>query len=154
MHKLKLLLFLAAAFLLSCTTQNECKQQAAANKVDVRFYLAELQPDDTLLARTDPETGDAIYLHPQPITTTTDIVKADIGMDQFGNAALNIRLNEAATKKMRSATRNHIGKPAVIMIDNNIVVTAEIKSALSSSFQIAGAMNEQEVKAMRDKLVQ
>ena len=55
---------------------------------------------------------------------------------------------------MRTATSKHINKPAVITVDDEIVVVAQIRSPLNQAFQISGDFTDEQIDEMLKKLKQ
>ncbi|MEM6258456.1 MAG: hypothetical protein AAGI37_09100 [Planctomycetota bacterium] len=123
-------------------------------EIDIAFYLAEQEEDKSLVRRLNPETSEPIYLHPTALIETKDIVGARKDPGEFGQPVLTVFLDENAGYRIKTATSKHINKPAVITVDDEIVVVAQIRSPLDHGFQISGDYTDEQIDEMLKKLKQ
>jgi hypothetical protein len=109
----------------------------AAIRFEVR--LAEDRPAPGLRAARVARSNRTVYLHPEIVVTNTDIASSRVipggSPSQFG---IDVQLNSAGAEKMRQATMSHLGKPVAILIDGNVVIAPNIKSAIGAAAVITG----------------
>jgi SecD/SecF fusion protein len=71
-----------------------------------------------------------------------------------GNASsqfwIDVRLNAAGANKMRTATREHLGKPVAILIDGDVVAAPTLKSAIGDAAVISGDFTQAEAQRIAD----
>ncbi|PUA20567.1 protein translocase subunit SecD [Glaciimonas sp. PCH181] len=83
-----------------------------------------------------------VILYKDPVLTGDYISNASVSFDQNHQPAVSIDLNGDGGRKMRSATRDKVGKAmAVVLFEKGkgeVLTVATIQSELGSSFQITG----------------
>jgi len=135
-----------------CSSRIEASNTSSA--LDIRFYLAEETANKGLIERCRPDSDQKIYLHPEPIVRTQDIIAASKAMGEFGQPVLMVSLNGSASERLFEATKQHINKPAAIEVDGDIVVVATLRAALSHGFHIVAGWDAETIDAMLKKLKQ
>ena len=117
----------------------------AAIRFEVR--LAEDHPSDGLRGERIAGSTRVVYLHPEIIVTNDDIAQSRVvpgdGSSRFGVA---VEFNAAGAEKMRQATASHVGRPAAILIDGEVVTAPVLRSPISTSAVISGDYTEAEAE--------
>ncbi len=84
---------------------------------------------------TVPVTTNSIF---ESIITSDDIVEVYTYRDQFDSLVLGFRLNPRAADAFSDYTENHIGSPMSIVVDNVVVSSPIIQSALADEGLVQG----------------
>lgn len=88
-----------------------------------------------------------VLLKKQVIFTGDCIIDATAGFDEYQRPSVNIRLNSAGSRAMRSMSRINIGKPMAMVLfergKGEVLTVATIQSELSDRFQITGQFTPQ-----------
>ncbi|RKP51056.1 protein translocase subunit SecD [Trinickia fusca] len=83
-----------------------------------------------------------VLLRKQVIFTGDSIIDASAGFDEHQRPSVNIRLNSAAGRAVRSVSRDNIGKPMAMVLfekgKGQVLTVATIQSELGDRFQITG----------------
>ncbi|MCX4160370.1 MULTISPECIES: protein translocase subunit SecD [Paraburkholderia] len=83
-----------------------------------------------------------VLLRKQVIFTGDRIIDASAGFDEHQRPSVNIRLDSAGGRAIRSVSRDNIGKPmAMVLFEKNkgeVLTVATIQSELGDRFQITG----------------
>lgn len=81
-----------------------------------------------------------------PVITGQDLKTAYVGVDQFGQPAVNFELKSEAAKKFEEFTEKNIGKRLAIVLDEKVVSAPVIRSKISDKGQITGNFTAQEAQ--------
>lgn len=117
--------------------------------VAVRFEvkLAEEKPAAGLSEAKIAGTDRLVYLHPESIVTNSDISRAYIiQVNHSSQYNVGVEFNPSGTEKARAATSSHIGKPAAILLDGQVVMTATIRGPIAESAVISGNFSKAEAE--------
>ncbi|TKC91056.1 protein translocase subunit SecD [Trinickia terrae] len=86
--------------------------------------------------------GLTVLLRKQVIFTGDSIIDASAGFDEHNRPSVNIRLNSAGGRAVRSVSRDNIGKPMAMVLfekgKGQVLTVATIQSELGDRFQITG----------------
>ena len=74
------------------------------------------------------------------------------GMDEVGRPTVNYRLDAKGAALMSGLTRPNIGRPMAVLIDDKVLTTPNIRSALRNDVQISGDFSEAEINYLRDTM--
>jgi hypothetical protein len=117
----------------------------AAVRFEVR--LAETQPGAGLREAQISGTDRFVYLHDEVVVTNADIERCTA---VTGNGAsrynIGIEFNAAGARKMREATANHVGRPAAILIDGEVVMAPTVRVPIGASAVIDGDYSKAEAE--------
>ena len=142
------LMVIAASFLGALAWSLFIRDLQAAVRFEVR--LAEDRPAPGLREAKISGSDRTVYLHEEVIVTNSDIAAARVvrgdGPSQYGG---NVEFNAAGAEKMKSATRNHIGKPVAILIDGQVIVAPLVRSIIGGS----AVVNGNYTKAQAERIV-
>ena len=81
-----------------------------------------------------------------PVITGQDLKTAYVGVDQFGQPAVNFELKSEAAEKFGEFTQKNIGKRLAIVLDNKVVSAPVIRSRISDRGQITGNFTAEEAQ--------
>ena len=117
----------------------------AAVRFEVR--LAETQAAPDLLEAGVEASGNVVYLHREVVVTNDDIARAHVvDGDRPSSFAIAIEFTPEGAEKMRHATAAHIGRPAAILIDGNVVMAPVVRAPIGASAMITGNYTQAEVE--------
>jgi preprotein translocase subunit SecD len=130
-----------------------CGERAAP----VRFELFEAQsaPAAGLASISDPATGKTFYLPAVPIISNSDVRRADTGLDQFGNPAVELYLTAKGAQAMTTATRPYEERPIVlvVLVDSKFQVSYDVKTTTYDGVIITGKFPNAEAKAVAEGIM-
>jgi preprotein translocase subunit SecD len=117
----------------------------AAVRFEVR--LAEDAPAAGLREVRVPDSGRAIYLHPDVVVGNADIARAEIVQGNEASVFLvSVTFTPEGARKMSAATQNHIGKPVAILIDDELVMAPTLRSAIGGQAEINGNYSREQAE--------
>jgi preprotein translocase subunit SecD len=115
------------------------------SKVELRF--AETKPDDGLREVTIKGKIDRIYLHVEAVVTGAEVLEARVVSNQGSDFfEINIRFTEEGATKMAEATKGQIGKLLALVIDDHVIVAAQVTSIIKEECQITGQLTKEEAE--------
>jgi protein-export membrane protein SecD len=105
-------------------------------------------PDDVLLP--DEERGGSVLVHKEVLVSGDDLADAYAGFDnQTGQPAVMFTLNGKGAAAFARVTRENIGKPFAIILDNKVVSAPVIRSEIPGGHgQITGHFSQEEVNRL------
>jgi SecD/SecF fusion protein len=94
-----------------------------------------------LYSEDDPPV--AYLVQRQPMLSNVDIADAQATVEpQNDSGTVTIKLNEEATGRFARSTQSNIGKPVAIVLDDQIIATVELTTAIpNGSVDIAGVLS-------------
>jgi hypothetical protein len=117
----------------------------AAVRFEVR--LAEEQPAPGLREVRMPGSDRVIYLHQEIVVTNADIERSTLVQgDSPSRFGVSVEFNAAGARKMREATANHVGRPAAILIDGDVVMAPTVRVSIGTSAVINGDFSRAEAE--------
>jgi TonB family protein len=105
--------------------------------------LAEREPVGGLVQATGPD-GARIYLHSPAVATAADVTDASVIDGGSSGFSVAIRFSDAASARMASATRPHLGRPVAILLDSRVVAVATVRTPISDRAVLTGHFSEEE----------
>ncbi len=122
--------------------------------VDTSMSAAEAQlqgvpPDDALLPDAE-HPGSSILVHKEVIVSGDDLSNAYAGYDnRSGEPAVDFEFNSRGAAAFARVTRENVGKPFAIILDNKVVSAPVIRTAIEGGRgQITGNFNQAEVNRL------
>jgi len=111
---------------------------------------------DTTRKPTPPGTvrlysqdGTAYAIKQQVIISGDMLVNASPGVNQYGQAVVNIRFNNIGAKKFADITKKNVGKPFAIVLDGKVITAPVIRTAiLGGTAEISGSFTTQSASDM------
>lgn len=96
--------------------------------------------------RLPEDKGENSYVIRNKVMIEGDLlVDARPGFSQSGQSVVNIRFNNQGAKKFGDITKNNVGKPFAIVLDNKVLTAPVIRSAiLGGTAEISGSFSTQE----------
>lgn len=89
--------------------------------------------------RVKDEDGRPLILKRQAILTGDLLNNATTGFNQYRQPVVNIRFNNLGAKKFADVTRNNVGKPFAIVLDNTVLTAPVIRTPiLGGAAEISG----------------
>ena len=109
-------------------------------------------PDDMLLPDAE-HPGRKILLHKEVIVSGDDLVNAYAGYDNraggIGERAVDFEFNSKGAASFARVTRENIGKPFAIVLDNKVISAPVIRSEIPGGRgQITGNFSQEEVNRL------
>lgn len=86
------------------------------------------------------------YVAPECVVTERDIVDAQAGNDNRGMPAVLVSLSPSGADRLAAFTRDQIGKPLAILVDDELVTAPIIHSEFSSAAMITGDFTRERVE--------
>jgi hypothetical protein len=109
----------------------------AAVRFEVR--LAEDGPAAGLREARVSGSDRVIYLHQEVIVTNSDVAQCRVVQgDNASRFGVAVEFNAAGAQRMRQATASHIGKPAAVLIDGEVVTAPVIRAPIGALGLISG----------------
>lgn len=120
---------------------------AALAAVAVEVRLAEEQPAAGLREMKVPGSDRLVYVHREVVVSNADIAQAEV-VESGTPARFNVAIEFTpdGTKNMTAATAGHIGRPLVILLDDQVVMAPMLRSAIGSSAVITGDFSRAEAE--------
>lgn len=123
----------------------------AAMRFEVR--LAEDKPSHGLDEVRVGGSGRSIYLHKEDVVTNSDIRAAKvIEGDSRLQYWISIEFSTEGARKMRAATRNHIGRPIAILLNGQVTAAPVVRTSVDSAARITGNFTKEEAQKIVDGL--
>jgi preprotein translocase subunit SecD len=106
-------------------------------------------PGNDVLPSQDKEESHIAYyaVKKQAIVSGENLVDAQPGFDQYNRPIVSIRFDSLGAKKFGDATKNNVGKPFAIVLDNKVLSAPRINEPiLDGHAQISGSFTVQEAQ--------
>ncbi|MBA2127542.1 protein translocase subunit SecD [Hyphomicrobium methylovorum] len=102
--------------------------------------LGTVPPGYKIFPSDKSEGGGDYLLREQPVVQGEDLADAQPGFDsRTGEAVINFRFNQAGARKFGNFTKDHVGRPFAIVLDNKVLSAPVIREPiLGGSGQISG----------------
>jgi preprotein translocase subunit SecD len=124
---------LSAALIAIVIAASRFSVQAAQVRFEVRLAEDASGPG---LQRIDVFGGRTVYLHPEFVLSNSDIAGTIVVPgDTYG---IDITITDTGAAKIFAATRGHVGKHVVILIDGQVVAAPVLRSPIRNSARISG----------------
>jgi preprotein translocase subunit SecD len=109
-------------------------------------------PDDELLPDTE-HPGHMILVHKEVIVSGDDLVNANSGYDNraggIGERAVDFEFNSRGAAAFARVTRDNIGRPFAIVLDNKVISAPVIRSEIPGGRgQITGNFSQEDVNRL------
>jgi preprotein translocase subunit SecD len=121
-------------------------------RIQVQFRLAEDEPGPGLIEAIAPDLQ-KVYLHPEVLITNADITETHVAPSETAEHPVLIVLRPEARTKVKVATRNHTGKPLVILFNGTVYKIANVNGPFSSPIELSGRYSQQEAEQIARGLV-
>ncbi len=79
---------------------------------------------------------------------SSDLEKATATVDHHGSPALSVTLTESAGARMKEYSQRRIDQRMAVIIDDQIVLLAVVKDAVSDRIIISGDFSDEEIDAL------
>ena len=90
------------------------------------------EPTGRAITLPDVESEGLFFeLDPSPVVTGEDLVDAQPAFDQNGRPAVNFRFNPSGARKFGDYTRDNIGSPFAIVLDDEVISAPTIQDHIS-----------------------
>jgi SecD/SecF fusion protein len=73
-------------------------------------------------------------------------VEAAPGVDELGRPAIDFRMSTSGASLLGALTRNHVGEPMAILLDDQVYTAPTLNSEISTQGKISGKFSNEEVK--------
>ncbi len=94
-----------------------------------------------------------MYINPSPILTNREIAEATIGFGFDNTPVVNFRFDKQGAMLFGTYTRDHVGHPVAIVLDEKILSAPVIREPiLSGSGQISGMFTHEEAADLATQL--
>jgi preprotein translocase subunit SecD len=121
-------------------------------KLDFRMVDESMSPEQALATHppadseiVDGENGQKYLLEKRVLVAGADLVDAQAGFDQQnGEPIVNFRFNSTGGRKFADVTKQNVGKPFAIVLDNKVISAPVIQQPiLGGAGQISGSFTVQ-----------
>ena len=110
-------------------------QVAAASRMEIRLAETAFTPGLREVAVSG--SNQRIYLHPTALATWSDVRLARI-VNEGQGVGVAVTFNDAAARRMQSATATHLGRPLAILIDGRVVAAPTVRAPVGDSAVLTG----------------
>jgi preprotein translocase subunit SecD len=151
---MKLLVVLGLATLAtgSCACRSHRVDSPPVTRMEVRLAANESQPGWETMKL--PETGEAIYVSPEVTLSNEDIRSAEPVQGPNGESMVAIQFTPAGAEKFATFTSAHIGEPAAIWVDGQVMAVPVIRAQISDGrAMINGRFTEDEARELARSIV-
>jgi preprotein translocase subunit SecD len=115
-------------------------------KLDFRMVDVSMTPEQAIASHPpadseilDGEGGAKYLVEKRVLVSGGDLVDAQAGFDQSGQAIVNFRFNTIGARKFAEVTAQNVGRPFAIVLDNKVLSAPVIREAIpGGSGQISG----------------
>ncbi|MEM1058003.1 MAG: hypothetical protein AAGK14_02035 [Verrucomicrobiota bacterium] len=120
--------------------------------------VALVYPDPTedsreMTRQLEDGSQETLHVAKTPVVTEFEVESARRGLSANGNAAVDVTLTPAGSKKMLAATAANYGERFAIIVEGDVIIAPFIRGTFSSHFQISGGgMTDQEAEDLARKL--
>jgi TonB family protein len=121
------------------------RQVSAAPRLEIR--LAETAPAPGLTEFRMAGAGEPIYLYPAVLVTGADVTSASTTGSGVA-FSVAVTFSDAASSRLTTATRQHIGRPVAILLDDRVVAAPVVRAPIGRSAVISGPFTEEEANAL------
>jgi len=118
----------------------------AVPAADVGFFLAQTEPDASMMPVTLPD-GD-IFVQRVPVITRADLSEAAALVDRTGKNFVGLRFTEAGARKLNQVSTSNVGKLLVLVIDGQLVAAPRIAEPLNRGVLAFSVDSEQAAQAI------
>lgn len=99
-------------------------------------------------AEGEEEGGQAYLVSAFPDLTGDHIIDAQVAYGEYNKVEVSFKLDSSGGKIFRELTGNNVGKPLGIIIDNVLISSPTIQTAIGSQGRITGARSVDDAKDM------
>lgn len=136
--------------------ENQYKKQDQQKEEIQNFYNTEFNKKDGFYLVTeikDVNENSKLVVEENPSVEISDIKKAELNYDNFGNPIINVQLTEIGTKKFKILTAENTGKGIAIIVNKKVqdmpIINEEIPNGI---IQISGGLTIKEAENLISKL--
>jgi SecD/SecF fusion protein len=136
-------------------------KRLASNRAKLGFHAVRPDLDEksggvsshfVFMESRDPSLPE-MYINPSPILTNLDVAEARIGFGFDNMPVINFRFDKPGAKRFATFTRDNVGRPVAIVIDDRILSAPVIREPiLSGSGQISGGFTPDEAADLATQL--
>ncbi len=112
-------------------------------------YLADYQPGSGLEAVRLSDTGEVLYIHPDPVLTGRDVASAQVSENQVGLPALRIQFTPKAAARLQAFSRQHLHERLVFMAGRQVLVAPVISAPITEDFTLLEGLQFTETEVRR-----
>jgi TonB family protein len=123
--------------------------QNRAAQLEIR--LAETAPAAGLREAAVPGSAQRVYLHQATLATDADVTGASV-INMGGQLGVGVRFSDAASARMLSGTKAHVGKPLAIVLDGNVIAAPTLRAPVGDSAVISGTFTAVSAQELATKL--
>jgi preprotein translocase subunit SecD len=156
------LVFLCAAACISCAKKKgiiketekpvvlENKEQKKPALVEIRFVKQGGGDDQTFAVR---ETNEFLALEDKVLFSQSDIISADLILDDYGNSAVKVLLTDEASERFAALTGANIGRRMGIVVNGELITAPQIREKIpDGSLVIKGSLTKLEAETIKKSL--
>jgi preprotein translocase subunit SecD len=124
-------------------------QPATAPATALEVRLAETMPAAGLVEAQVSGSPDKVYLHPEAVVTSSDVVAARVvpGITAV-NFNVAVTFNSAGAERMARATAAHLNKPVAILINGRVIAAPVVRAQIRESAVISGDFDNAQASAI------
>lgn len=135
-----------------CVVFTELGKVADSEQPPLEFYLAESQPAEGLTKTTIARSDETIYLHSEPVITSSDIASARATMGNNGQPAISLHFTPAGSKKLKQATAANLGERLAIVVHGTTISAPKIISVIATDAMVTGQFSQEEAEKIAEAI--
>jgi len=122
------------------------KAQDKNAAIKIEFHIAETEPGEGLIEFAVNQSGEKFYLHPEILSTNTDIKNTSV--EKYNdNFDVLIEFTYDGAKKWAEITGNNIGKRVGILLNDQLVTAPIIRAKIEQGkAKITGPFTEEQAE--------
>lgn len=107
-------------------------------------------PIDSMLVPMQESPGQKLLLYKEVVVSGDELVDAQLGFDQqTGEPVVNFRFNATGARRFGQVTRDNVGRPFAIVLDNEVISAPVIREPiLGGTGQISGNFTPEEANRL------
>lgn len=130
----------------------EIRLQAAQAGTRLEIRLAEAAPGAGLVEVAVPGTRQPVYVHGETLVTGADVKSARVIEREAAQFDVAITFKEPAAARLARATRPHVGRPMVVLLDGRVIGAPLLKAPIGETAIINGLFTADEARALAESL--
>lgn len=117
--------------------------------VKIELRLAESAPRNGLMEAAIGDTGQKVFLYPQPVVTRRDMESARLLKQEYVGLEIEVTLTKDGGQRLAEATSKNVGKRLAVLVDGRLIAAPKILNRISGKFLISGITAEEASKIVR-----
>jgi hypothetical protein len=117
--------------------------------VNIELRLADLSPREGWIEKVVGQTGQKVFVDPQPIITRKDMKSARLLKEGDAGLVIEVTPTKEGAQRLAEATSKNLRKPLAIVVDGRLTAAPRIFAKISGKFAISGITADEASKIVR-----